>query len=146
MTPRDAREGTLPEPSLVVLSTRTMFAEGIVAHLRQNLAAHELRTLDASLPDVMEQLTVRPPGIIILDAADEGVNDRCLLNSLVSDLPGLTIIRLDPHQGRLQLVTSQRRAITQISDLVSVINSLTRPVRMSDGSPTRSLETKEDTV
>jgi len=143
---RDARESLLPQPRIVVLSTRTLFAEGIVANLRQNLAAHELQTLDANLPDVMEQLAAHQPGIVILDAADEGVNDRCLLNSLVSDLPGLTLIRLDPYQGRLQLVTSQQRVIAQISDLVAVINSLTQPVRVSDRSSTMSSEAKEDTV
>ena len=146
MGTRDRREVSLSEPRIVVLSTRTLFAEGIAANLRQNLAAHELRTLDANLPDVMERLVAHQPGIVILDAADEGVNDRCLLNRLVSDLPGLTLIRLDPHQERLQLVTSQQRAITQISDLVAVINSLTQPVRVSDGSSTKNSDAKEDTV
>ncbi len=143
---RDAHHGTVPESRIVVLSSRTLFAEGIVANLRQNLAAHELRTLDANLPDVMEQLAAHQPGIVILDAADEGVNDRCLLNGLVSDLPGLTLIRLDPHQGRLQLVTSQQRAIARISDLVAVINSLTQPARVSKDSSMNNSDAKEDTV
>jgi Fe-S cluster assembly ATPase SufC len=139
-------EITQTPPRIVVLSTKTLFAAGIVAHLRQNLAQPGLQTLDAQQPEVLEQLVALQPSILILDATDAGVSDRGLLDGLLRALPALTVLRLDPQQGHLQVVTSRQRTITQISDLVTVIDSLTQPTlasaHLSDVNP----EPKEDAV
>ncbi len=137
-------EMSLTPPRIVVLSTQTLFAEGLLANLRQKSEKYQLQTLDAQLPDVMAQLAAYQPSLVLLDATDAGVNDRCLLAGLVTTLPALIIIRLDPQQGQLQVVTSQLRTITRMSDMVAVIDALTQPTLAGERSPNEGLETKED--
>jgi len=107
-----------------VLSTKSLFAEGIVANLRRNLETQELQAMDAQQPEVIEHLVAYQPSVVILDATDEAATDRCGLDRLLTALPRLNVIRLDPHLGHLQVVTSQQRTIAHISDMVEVINSL----------------------
>jgi hypothetical protein len=125
-------EMSLTPPCIVVLSTQTLFAEGLVAKLRQNAEKYQLRSLDAQLPDVMAQLAAYQPSLVLLDATDVSVCDRHLLDDLLTALPALTIVRLDPQQGQLQVVTSQQRTITRMADMVAVIDSLIQPTLAGD--------------
>jgi hypothetical protein len=121
----------LAQPRIVVLSGRTLFAEGIAASLRRSLDEREFQTMDAQQPEVIEHLVAFQPRVVILDASDEDVTQRCPLDSLLGAMPALTILRLDPQHEQLQVVMSRQRSIRNMSDIVGVINSL---------------ETKEDTV
>ena len=135
---------SLTPPCIVVLSTQTLFAEGLVANLRQKSAKYQLQKLDARLPDLLEQLAAFQPNLVLLDATDASVIDRGLLESLLTTLPALIIVRLDPQLGQMQVVTSQRHTITRMSDMVAVIDSLTQSTQAGESSPNLSLGTKEE--
>jgi DNA-binding NarL/FixJ family response regulator len=141
---KTASESHLTPPRIVVLSTQTLFAEGLVANLRQTLGQPGLQTLDPQRPEVLQQLVAYQPHFVLLDATAPGLNDHCLLDSLLKALPALTIIRLDPQQGQLQVVTSQQRTITRMSDMVAVIDALTQTTLAGEPSPNASLGSKED--
>jgi hypothetical protein len=121
----------LTQPRIVVLSGRTLFAEGIAASLGQNLGEQDYQTMDAQQPEVIERLVALQPRVVIVDATDEDVTQRFPLDSLLAAMPALTILRLDPQHEQLQVVTSRQRSIRSLSDIVGVINSL---------------DTKEDTA
>jgi hypothetical protein len=121
----------LTPPRIVVLSGRTLFAEGIAASLQRNLEAPEFRTMNTQQPEMIDHLVAYQPAVVILDAADEELRHRCPLDSLLGAMPALTILRLDPQHESLQVVTSRQRPIRSLSEVVRVITSL---------------DTKEDTA
>ena len=114
----------MPQPRVVVLSGRTLFAEGIAAGLRRNMENREFRTLDTRQPEVIEHLVASEPSVVILDATDEVIKLRCPLDRLLDALPALTVLRLDPQRGLLHVVTSRQRSVRSMSDIVGIIHSL----------------------
>lgn len=116
-------EDIVAQTRVVILSSRSIFAEGVAARLRHHLNTDEIRVVDAQQPDAMQSLIALQPTQVILEAADETVARHCPLESLLSALPDLRVIRLDPQQEYIQVVTSQQRTIGQISDLMDVIQT-----------------------
>jgi hypothetical protein len=112
------------QPRIVVLSSRTLFAEGVAASLRRGSEEREFRTMDAQQPEVTQQLVAFQPTVVIVDATDQAVKLRCPLDNLLDALPALTLLRLDPQHEHLQVVTSHQRFIRSLNDIVSVIDSL----------------------
>ncbi len=115
----------MTQPRIAVLSSRTLFAEGMAARLRQSMDERAFRMIDAHQPEVMEQLAAFQPKVVILDATDEDVDHRYPLHRLLGALPGLTIIRVDPQYQQLQVISSQQRTIRNMSEILGVITSLT---------------------
>jgi hypothetical protein len=106
---------------VVILSGRSLFAEGIALRLRQSLAAADLRSVDAAAPDAVAQVVDAQPTTIIMDGTDPDVRCHAALGPLLSALPALRIICVDPEQDRMQVVTSEQRDADQVLDLLSVI-------------------------
>jgi hypothetical protein len=106
---------------VVILSSQSIFAEGVAASLQQKLATESLFIVDAHQPDALEQVLAKRPTCVILEATDAEVAKCCPLTELLDALPSLAIIRLDPEQDRIQVVTSQQHRAIHMSDLVEVI-------------------------
>jgi DNA-binding NarL/FixJ family response regulator len=111
-----------PPKSIVILSARSLFADGVASQLQQ--AAHdlELRVLDPNLPEAIERIVDAQPSVIIMDGGDSELSRLCPLRDLVSVLPTVRIIWLKPQQDVVQLVTSEQRIATQVSNLIEMIN------------------------
>lgn len=108
---------------VVLLTSRSIFAEGVASRLRRALAEHELQTVDARQPEALELVVSAQPHVVILDGTDPEVTQHCPLGTLLSALPSLTVIRLDPEHDVIQVVTSQQRDAGQVQDLLAVIGS-----------------------
>jgi hypothetical protein len=106
---------------VAVLSHRSLFAKGAAARLRQLPEHFEILELDPRDPDVLEEISELAPEAVIIDAQDEGLAERIPLGQLMSTLPKLTIIRLDPKSDQIQVVTSERRQAGTMHDLVDAI-------------------------
>lgn len=113
----------MAQTRVVILSGRSIFAEGVAARLRQNLLNDEIQVIDAQQPDAIQRLIAYRPRQVILEATDETVARHCPLESLLSALPDLRVIRLDPQQESIQVVTSQQHSIGHIRDLMDVIQT-----------------------
>ena len=113
----------MAQTRVVICSSRSLFGEGIASRLRQHLGAHELQIVDARQTDALARVIAARPSAVILDATDEEVARRCPLSDLLSALPSLTVIRLDPQQKQVQVVTSEQRAANEASDLIDILNS-----------------------
>lgn len=106
---------------VVILSGHSLFAEGVASRLRQHLGQLELQVVDARQPDAMAQIDAVQPSAVILDATDPEITHLCLLSRLQLALPGLKVIYLDPQQEQIQVVTSERRTVEQVRDLIEAI-------------------------
>lgn len=112
-------------PRVAVLSSQSIFAEGVVANLRQHLGEQSLFIVDARQADPLQSLLEMRPTGVILDATDELIAEHCPLERLLDALPTLTVIRLNPQQDRIQVVMSEQHCGGQLSDLIDVIRRIT---------------------
>jgi len=108
--------------SIVILSARSLFADGVASQLRQAAKDLELTVLDPKQPEAIDQIVDARPSVIIMDGGDNELARLCPLSYLVSMLPSVKIIWLKPQQDVVQLVTSEQRIATQVSDLIEMIN------------------------
>src|SRR5574341_706570 len=108
-------------PRVIILSSHSLFVEGVATRLRQQLAEREVRTVDAHQPDVLNLVIAVRPSVVILDATDTEAAQACPVEDLLKALPSLKIIRLHPQQKQIQVVTSEQRVVDEVRDLIDVI-------------------------
>jgi hypothetical protein len=106
---------------VVVLSSHSIFVDGVAARLKKQLDDESLAIIEMAQEDALAQVVALQPAVVILDAVDAAVNHLCSIGSLLTSLPVLTLIRLDPEQNQIQVVTSEQRSLTQLQELVQVI-------------------------
>lgn len=106
---------------IVILSSHSLFAEGVANRLRQYLQQVELEIVDPQQRDIVTQITTAQPSIVILDITDTEVTRFFSLSELLLSLPALKVIHLDPHHEKIQVVTSEQRSAVEVHDLVEVI-------------------------
>ncbi len=108
---------------VAVLSSQSLFAEGVATRLKQHLKSDSLVLVDARRDDALDQVVAAQPSAVIVDAGDAAAEQFCSLGKLLEALPLLTIIRLDPHSSMVQVVTSAERRISQVQDLIEMIRA-----------------------
>jgi hypothetical protein len=108
---------------VVILSAQSLFAEGVASRLRQYLHHTELKIVDPRQSDAMAQIIAVQPAFVLLDVTDSEATRLCSLSKLLLSLPALKIIRLDPRNGQIQVVTSEQRPAVEVRDLIEVIET-----------------------
>lgn len=109
--------------SVVILSTRSLFALGVVKRLQQYLDKVQLTTIDPRQQDAMNQIIAAHPQALILDMTDPVAVKFCSLSTLFGALPAVKIIRLDPFQKQMQVVSSVQHPAHAVQDIASVITA-----------------------
>jgi DNA-binding NarL/FixJ family response regulator len=110
-------------PRVVILSGRSLFAEGVASRLRQDEARVEVVTVDSREPTALAEVVAAGPAAVILDALDPAIPENCPLSRLLQALPSLKVLRLDVQQAQVQIVTSEQRSASEVRDLIEVITS-----------------------
>jgi len=108
---------------IVILSSHLLFAEGVASRIREYLQNVEIEIVDPRQSDARAQITAARPSVVIWDDSDPGVSRHLSLSQLLRALPRCKVIRLDPQQEQIQVVTSEQRPAVQVSDLVEAITS-----------------------
>jgi len=108
---------------VVILSGHSLFTEGIASRLREHSERLDIQTIDPRNANVAEQVIAAQPLAVILDASDPDAENHCSIGELLVALPWLKIIRLDPQQSQVQIVTSERRTAGEVRDLIDLIES-----------------------
>jgi DNA-binding NarL/FixJ family response regulator len=106
---------------VVVLSSHSIFAEGVAARLKTELDEQSLTVVDTLQVDALKHVLALRPSCVILDAGDAGADQPGTLGALLTALPTVVIIRLSPQDDQAQVVTSEQRPLNQVQDLVQVI-------------------------
>jgi DNA-binding NarL/FixJ family response regulator len=108
-------------PSIVIVSHRSLFAEGVAAWLGKHLAAVELTRVDPWLPDAAERIVAARPSAVLLDSSVPDVARLCHVEELFRSLPGLKVVRLNPAVPNVQIMTSQQYPVRSVRDLAEII-------------------------
>jgi hypothetical protein len=111
----------VPRTHVVILSGRSIFAEGVASRLRQNLDELEIDVVDIREPDALDRTIAARPATVILDATDADAANGDWLGGLLNALPMVQLVRVDPLQDRIQVVTSEQRPMGQVDELIDVI-------------------------
>ena len=106
---------------VVILSGHSLFAEGVASRLKKHLDRLDLQVVDINEEDVLSKVVSLKPATVILDALDKERSQLLPLSQLLRSLPGVTVIRLDPQQTKVQVVTSEERMLGEVKDLIDVI-------------------------
>jgi len=114
-------EGCRVRICVAILSSHSLFAEGIISRLRQYLHDVEFAIVDPRRPDVLAQIAAVCPTVVLLDVTDPAATQLCPLSKLLLAFPELKVIRLDQQHEQIQVLTSRRRPAVRIRDLVEVI-------------------------
>lgn len=109
---------------VVILSSRSIFAEGVASQLRQHLDELSIEVVDIREPDALERVVATQPAAVILDASDAALSNCDWLNQLLNTLPKLKLLRLDPLQDQMQVVTSEHRHMGQVQELMDIITQV----------------------
>ncbi len=112
----------MTKPTVVVLSSHTLFTEGVTSRLQARAETLQLNVVDARNASAMEQVIAFEPNVVIVDASDREASRNCPINQLLASLPALKIIRLDPEQAGFQVVTSAQHIAHEVDDLLEVIS------------------------
>ncbi len=78
-------------------------------------------TVNVREPGALQHVVDADPAVVILDSTDEDVAQLCPLSALLNALPAIKVVRLNPENDQIQVVTSQRLRAGQIHDLVELI-------------------------
>jgi hypothetical protein len=106
---------------VVILSGRSIFAEGVASRLQQNTDELEIKVVDIRVPDALEGVVGTQPSTVIFDVTDSEIADEDWLSRLLTALPMLQIVSIDPLHNQIQVVTSEQRPMGQVHELVDVI-------------------------
>jgi hypothetical protein len=106
----------------VILSSQSIFAEGVAARLKQYLDEPPL-LIDVREGDALGQVVAARPAAVILDASDPAEDRLCSLGTLLTALPAITVVRLDPQKDHVQVVTSAQHSMSQVQDLIDLIKA-----------------------
>lgn len=113
--------GIIVQANVVILSSQSLFAEGIAKRLQQTLQSAVLRVIDPATSTAINDITDSAPSIVIFDVTDTKAASFCTQNDLLYSFPSLRLIRIDPESEQMRVLTSECHKAHQVQDLLDVI-------------------------
>jgi hypothetical protein len=106
---------------VVVLTTHSMFTEGIASRLRSHPDQIDVRVIDGQEVDCLERIREAHPSVILLEANDESINKQCSLSQLLEAAPEVKVIQLDRDNDQIHVITGEYRIMRRPTDLISLL-------------------------
>jgi DNA-binding NarL/FixJ family response regulator len=110
---------------VVVLSHKSLFADGIVSQLRARGGQFEIDTVDAGAPDALERVRAVKPQIILLDVNDADVLRHCPVTEILRAAPEIKVMQLDANSDDIYVYMAARQRARGIAELVEVMQTVT---------------------
>ena len=112
--------------SIVILSSHSLFAEGVASRLRQYPQRVNVQFVDPQQPDYIDQIKTIRPAAVVVDAADTDNSQCCLLCDLLIASLNVTIIRLKVHRKDVQIIASAQRPFNEVKDIIDLLEQSPR--------------------
>jgi len=109
------------QANVVILSSQSLFAEGVAKRLQQTLPSAALRVINPATSTAMDDITGSAPSIVIFDVTDTEAVSFCVKSDLLYSFPSLRLIRIDPECEQMRVLTSECHQAHQMQDLLDVI-------------------------
>ncbi len=118
---------------IVVLSHKSLFADGIVSQLRTRAGTVEVETVDAGIPEALERVQAVKPQIILLDLNEADVFRHCPVTEILRARPEVKVLQLDPNSDDIVIYSAARQRARGMSELVEVMQTVTAPAERRPG-------------
>lgn len=106
---------------VVILTSRSMFSEGIAARLGQFLDRIDLLVVDSRDPGYPATIHQAQPAVVVLEANDENVDRLCPLDKILAAAPEVRVIRLDRDLDQIHVVTGELRTVNEPADFIDML-------------------------
>lgn len=106
---------------VVILSSHSLFAEGVASRLRENPQRLEVHFVDPQQPDYIEQIHTIQPAAILIAAADPISSPCSSLCKLLMSFFNVTIICLQAQNKEIQIIKSVQHDLNELKDLVAIV-------------------------
>jgi DNA-binding NarL/FixJ family response regulator len=106
---------------IVVLSHKSLFADGIVSQLRARAGQVDVEKVDAGLESALERVRAIKPQVVLLDVNDTDVFRRCPVPEILQATPGAQVMQLDPNSDDILIYRASFQRARGISELVEVM-------------------------
>ena len=106
---------------VAILTGNSLLAEGVISRLRQHPDQLDLRVIETTNPCAIKQIIDIQPSTVILDDSDPIVAQQSLIDTLLTNIPSLTLIRLDPQSTQIQVVHWEEHRVSKVRDLLEVL-------------------------
>jgi hypothetical protein len=105
---------------VVILSSHSLFIEGVASRLRQYPQRVDVQFVDPQQPDFIPQIKSIRPAVILVHSTDPEDEQPRLFCDLLTVLSNVTIIRLGAKHKEAQIVTSTKRKINEVRDIIDI--------------------------
>lgn len=128
---------------IIILMGHSLYADGLISRLHQYGDRIDLQIMDLQHCDVLGQIIAAHPTVVILDETDPEVVHNCSLTRLLTAVPTLKVIRLDPQTAGIQVIQWEQHQVREVRELVDTLlaplveppqNSITAQVSAGFGS------------
>ncbi len=108
-------------PSIVILSSGDLFADGIASRLRQYDKEVRLSIVNPQDSDYLVQIEATDPVAVILNAKEADPKNQCLLCGLLNTFPNLDILRLTMEPDMVQVIRNRKIYLERVHDLIDLL-------------------------
>lgn len=112
---------------IIVFSSQTLYAEGVVNRLREQKGADAFHYVNPDDADYLARIADLLPSVVIIDAAETDTRQNCILCELLEHFPAMTIVRLKIQEKEVQVIRSTRHAAQNVKDLAKLIDKNGNP-------------------
>ncbi|MGA9193314.1 MAG: hypothetical protein WBZ24_16430 [Anaerolineales bacterium] len=119
-TPLSKLAEETPRTRVLVLTTHSLFTEGVANRLGQQSDRIDLVVVDSRDAAALSRVLEDAPAVVVFEARDENVECVSPLVELLGNRE-VRVIRLDPGRDEVQVVTSQRHNLEDPKDLIGLV-------------------------
>ena len=116
------------ESKIAILTAHSLLADGLISRLQDYPDVAELKIFDGQEPDVLDQLVVFKPLVLILEEAESPSSNTASLKQILAILPNLLVIYLHLGRSEVQVIQSEQCPANGVKELLEII-------RLSSGHP-----------
>ncbi len=109
------------ESKIAILTAHSLLADGLISCLRDYPEATETKVFDGARPDVLSEIAIFHPLVLILDEDVTQQFETCSLKQILALLPSLLIIYLRLGSPEVQVIQSEPRPANGVKELLDII-------------------------
>jgi hypothetical protein len=107
----------------MVLTGKSLLAQGMISRLRQYSRLFSLRVLNVSSPDFLQQVSEFRPEIIIFDERDIKASSNLTLADFLDFMPEVILVELQLETSDVKMIQGARVKASNAEELFQIINS-----------------------
>ncbi|MGA9192719.1 MAG: hypothetical protein WBZ24_13385 [Anaerolineales bacterium] len=110
---------------VLIVAGHSLFADGTANRLGQYPEQVEVLRLSPAEGNLLDRAIAARPSVIIMDPRDPEIGRALSLRGVLSALPSVHVLLLDPKKAQIQVVTSQTSEPVEVEDLIELISNAT---------------------